>query len=290
MMIKTKAYAKLNLNLHIIPDKKYKTKTGYYPVRSINCEIDLHDDLIFEAQKEKIDLICDNKELSNSKNIIYKTALLLKEVIHKPNVGVRMTLKKNIPIKAGFGGGSSDAAIAIKSLEKLWDIHISSKQKKTIINKLGSDVFYSMKGGVCEVSGKGDRIRLLSNLIPKLWLIIILPEYSKPSTDWMYSKLKLNTIGENLKKYKQLKKAIIQKNKKNILNLLHNDFEHVVSKQYPSIIELKKDLLNNRALQTLIAGSGLGIIGFYTSRKEMKQAYKKLKVTCNENIIWTSTR
>jgi len=288
-MIKKKAYAKLNLNLHINPDFKYKKETGYYPVRFINCELDLHDDLYFENQVGKITFSCSNKELSNNENFVYKAAFQLKKEVNNPKLGAKIILKKRIPIKAGLGGGSSDAAVTIKTLLKLWKVNILPIQMAKIINSLGSDVFYFMQGGLCEVRGRGERVSKLANRLPKLWLVLITPLISKPSTYWMYKNINLHNIGLNLNKYEQLIQNIINKKKIEILNSVHNDFEDLIKEKYPELRNIKKDLSDSGSIQELVAGSGLSMVGFYLSKQSALIAFRNLQIKY-KNIVWTYTK
>lgn len=288
-MIKEKAYAKLNLNLHILPDLQFKKETNYYPIHFINCELELYDDLILEKQEGKITFICDNEELSNNENLVYKAAYLLRKEIGNNKLGAKITLRKRIPIKAGLGGGSSDAAATIRGLLKLWGIAIMSSQLTRIIDSLGSDVFYFMQGGLAEVSGKGERVLKLISPLPKLWIVIITPVISKPSTRRMYENINLETIGLKLGKIGLLKRAIINKKKVDIFNSLHNDFENIIKLHYPNLETIKKNLAGSGSIREYVAGSGLSIIGFYKSKKSAQAACKTLQVKYI-NAIWTHTK
>lgn len=288
-MIKENAYAKLNLNLHILPDLKFKKETGYYPVKFINCELDLHDDLFFENQKNIITLTCNNKELLNTENLVYKAAFLLKKEMDNPRLGVKIVLKKRIPVKAGFGGGSSDAAATLRTLIELWNVHISTDQLTRIIGQLGSDVYYSMKGGLCQVEGKGEQIKKLKYNLPVLWAVLIIPEISKPSTGWMYGQINQNNIGLSTYKYDQLKSSIENKKKKELISSLHNDFEDVLYTNYPKLLAIQKDMINSGSIKELVAGSGLSIVGFYPSKTTSQQAFRTLQIKY-KNCIWTHTK
>ena len=190
-MIKEKAYAKLNLNLHIIPQP---LKNGLYPVKFINCQINLFDELLFKPIKKKIEGVAED-------NLVYKAAVLLKKLINGKSLGVRIYLKKNIPIKVGLGGGSSDAAATIIGLAKLWKIKLNQAKLNYLADKLGKDVFYCLKGGVCEVLSDGSVIHDLRLTLPKLFLVIVIPDKEKPSTAWMYQNLDKELIGKNLDKF-----------------------------------------------------------------------------------------
>lgn len=286
-MINEKAYAKLNLNLHILP---HKMINSFYEVRFINTELDLHDDLSFDTIPHEIRIISDNKELPEMHhNLIYKAGILIKELVKAlpagrqgKNLGARVILDKKIPIKAGFGGGSSDAAAAIKGFSKLWDINLDKNKRFQLASRLGCDVHYSLVGGLCEIKGDGSEVYQLKESSPVYWLIIITPQEKKPSTEWMYKNLDLQKIGKNLNKFNNF---IHNKT----LNNLHNDFEFSVFHFFPGVLKIKKDLEKNGAKKALLAGSGLSMVGFYETQNARDKAFKSLSKIYN-NIISTKTR
>src|SRR4030042_96683 len=113
-MIKKTALAKLDLAISISPKK---SNDGYYPVDYIDCQIDLSDELLIEQKEKDIEIICDHPDVPKHKeNFIYQVAQLLKDIKGDKKLGAKIILKKNIPIKAGFGGGSSDGAVAVQGL------------------------------------------------------------------------------------------------------------------------------------------------------------------------------
>lgn len=271
-MIKELAFAKLNLNLQITPNKSIN---GYFPVRFLDCQINLKDELYFIGQKDKIEIVCDNRQIPKGReNLIYQTGLLLRKLSGRQSLGCKIILKKNIPIKAGFGGGSSDAAAALKGLLKLWQVDLPKNQIKEFVNKLGKDFYYSYSGGLCEVYGKNNNYQIVSlpYKLPEFWLLIIVPDKKKPSTGFMYQNLKLETLGKNRNTFKKLKEAIRLNLKSKIINNLFNDFEVSACVFYPQIKTIKKDLTKAGALKTLLAGSGLSMVGFFDDKKAVKKA------------------
>ena len=285
-MIKEKAWAKLNLNLHLIPKK---LKNDLYPVRFINCQINLFDELSFKSINKNVEIVCDNNNFKKEENLVYRTAILLKKLIKDQNLGAKIYFKKNIPIKAGLGGGSADAATTIIGLSKLWKIKLNQSQLNYLADKLGKDVYYCLQGELCQIEGDGSKIIFLDSKLPKFWLVIITPEEKKPSTAWMYNNLDINNIGKNRFKFEKIKEAIISKNKKDIIKNLQNDFESLAVNCCSNIINIKNDLIDNGALNTLLAGSGYSIVGFFDSKNKAVNAYENLKVKY-KNIFYASTK
>lgn len=286
-MIKENAWAKLNLNLHLLPNK---LTNNLYQVRFINCQLNLHDELFFEKQGNNIELIGNDSRLFPKKeNLVFKAAYLFKKIYGHKKLGAIIRLKKNIPIKAGLASGSSDAAATIKGLMKLWSTKLTQRQQFELAKNLGKDVFYCLTGGLCEVSGVGTIIEPLKMKMPEIPLIIIAPDGKKPSTKWMYNQLLKNNIGKHTHYLIPLKKGLRLKNKRQIIDNLFNDFELTAIKYFPVIKKIKNDLVKENAINTLLLGSGLSVAGFFASDNQSKKALTHLKVLY-KNILWTKTK
>ena len=282
-MIKKKAFAKLNLNLHVLPQKNSK---GYHLVHFINTQLALHDELFFEPVKQGIEVVCDYKGMPKQENnLVYKAALLLQEM-NSQKRGIKITIKKNIPIRAGLGGGSSDAAVTINTLSKLWNIHLTGEKRASLADLLGKDVHYSLVGGVAEISGDGNKITQSSFNAPGFWIIIIMPKETKPSTGWMYAEIDETKVGKHLHYIPKMKEAMKSKNEKDFLNYIFNDFEPNVFKHFPVTLIMKQDLIDNGASRTLLCGSGLSVAGFFTDKTKAVNAQKLLRDKY-ENVIIT---
>ena len=275
-MVKVAAYAKFDLAIHIKPKKR---ADGYYPVHYIDCQLSLADKLSFELKDRDIEIVCDHPEVPRGRdNFVLKAADLLRSKTNKKELGARITLTKNIPIKAGFGGGSSDAAATLVGLCKLWKIKLSDSLALNLAEDLGKDFYYSVYGRVSEVIGNGKDYKIVSigACLPQFWLIILVPKEDKPSTGWIYEHLKTKNIGHSFGKIAKLKEAILKKNKTGILANLSNDFEKDVSSYFPVIDEMKGDLNRLGALSAIMAGAGLSVVGFFDSKKKPEVAKQKL--------------
>ncbi len=274
--ITKKAFAKLDLGIHINPKK---SKEGFFPVSYIDCQLDICDELLFERAKGGIEIICDEPEVpTNEDNFIYQAALLLKEATGKRNLGARINLKKRIPVKAGFGGGSSDGAAAIDGLSKLWNIDVSRVKLLEFSKKLGKDFYFSLHGGLAEVSSVGRNYGIKSvNSSLSFWAVVVVPHDQKHSTGWIYEHLDRDKIGKSFNKFRKLKQALSNKDKANIMANLFNDFESSVAVYFPIISEIKQDLADAGASGKLMAGAGLSVVGFFDSQKRAELAAFGLK-------------
>ena len=275
--MKVKSFAKINLNLHIHPKK---TGDQFTPLTLINHQINIFDELEFSNQTNKLELICYPKNILpvDESNLVFQAAAKLKEFSQNPNLGVKIILKKNIPITAGMAGGSSNAAATLKSLVKLWHLKISRQKLQEIASSLGKDVPYFLSTKLCRLTGFGDIPHPIKFNFPKFYLVIIYPNNSqKPSTGWMFQHLDFSQTGKNLSKSKKILAAIKSNNKDQILQNLHNDFETIVFNCFPETQKIVDDLINQKANTTLLSGSGLGIIGFFKTKISAKIAFEKLK-------------
>jgi 4-diphosphocytidyl-2-C-methyl-D-erythritol kinase len=279
-MIKKKAFAKLNLNLHIIPQRN---SSGYHPVRFINTQLALHDELLFESS-QRIEVICDHEEMPKQEdNLVYKAASLLREMDPQKR-GIKITIKKNIPIRAGLGGGSSDAAVTINTLSELWNIHIAKEERTRLANILGKDVHYSLSGGVAEIGGDGDRVIPLPFNTPQFWLVIVVPKETKPSTGWMYAQIDKTKVGQSIHFLPKIKEAMKTRNENDFLNSIFNDFENDIFRYFPVTSTIKQDLKDNGASTTLLCGSGSSMVGFFTTENEATKA-KELLIGKYKDVI-----
>lgn len=266
-MLKLKAYAKLDLAIDIFPKK---LSSGFFPVHYIDTQMDLSDELTFESLREEIRVVCKNPELSPEReNFVYKTAVALRKIVGREDLGAKINLLKNIPIRAGFGGGSSDGAATVLGLSELWKVKVSQKQIRNLSRDLGKDFFYSIYGGLSEVLGKGNdyKVTPIKSKLPDFWLLLAVPKSTKPSTGWVYENLKKSDLGRNSAKIKKLKTALLKRDKMGICENLTNDFEPFVSSKFPVVSDLKEVLLRAGALATIMAGAGLSVVGFFESKE-----------------------
>jgi 4-diphosphocytidyl-2-C-methyl-D-erythritol kinase len=183
-MITAQAYAKINITFEVLG----RRKDGYHDVASVIQEIDLKDDLKFELAPS-LSIECDDAALRSSDNLVLKAARLLQqETAYKG--GVKIILRKGIPVAAGLGGGSADAAATLIALNKLWKLKLSTESLVELAAALGSDVPYFIHGGTALAEGRGEKVTPLSSL-PKSWVVLLNPSVPipEPKTKAMYGAL-----------------------------------------------------------------------------------------------------
>jgi len=259
--------AKVNLRLEILK----KRKDGYHELRAIFQKIDLNDTLHFFLKRKKgISITTNHPSLPVGKaNLVDRAA---RSLLNRSDYqgGVRIHIEKRIPIGAGLGGGSSNAATTLKALNQLLEMNLSKKELMKIGLEIGADVpFFFMESSAIG-SGIGERLKKMT--LPNLWFVLIYPNF-EVSTRWAYQ----NFILTKRRFHFNLHKFI--RTPKEISRLLRNDLEEVVSREYPQIDAMKKILFSARALGALMTGSGPTVFGVYSEEEGALEAYKRVKKT-----------
>lgn len=265
-----KAYAKLNLSLNLFPEL---TERGYYRVLFINAQAALHDEVAIRQCTEGI--IINDTVIDGAANLALSAAESVAKRYPLPG-GICIDIKKRIPVRAGLGGGSADAAAVINGLSLLFSLEINVKKRTALAGELGMDVCYCVVGGLCRVEGGGDRVTKLFGM-PTIDILIAVPSETKPSTAWAYSILKKEEMGEGRKKVPVLLDALARGDIPAIARNLHNDFQRPVERQYPVTGLIRKKMLESGALGALLAGSGLAVFGMFDDPAAMETARVELE-------------
>lgn len=258
-----KSPAKINVGLRVLS----KRKDGYHNIETIFYPVKIYDEIKLNIKKLKsssknnfISIRTNSKEnLNNQNNICYKAVeLFLQEFKKKDKHKIVIKIKKNIPIGAGLGGGSSNAASALKILSK----HFGTHNEKNIIRcaqDLGSDVPFFLLGKPAYASSRGEKLKPLPKFRIDYKILIVSPSIHI-STKWAYKQLRIKNyklkIFNNIKNFNPSDKR-----------LMINDFEQAVFKKYHKVKKIKYDMLKLGAIYALMSGSGSAVYGLFTSRK-----------------------
>lgn len=265
--ITLKAMAKVNLGLDVVR----RMENGYHEVRMIMQTVDLYDELTFEKAEEGIRLCIDNEKLpADESNLIYKAAALTKRCHSFP--GVRITLKKKIPMAAGMAGGSSDAAAAFHGLNRLFSLGMDLEEMKRLGVQIGADVPYCIVGGTMRSEGIGEILTPLPEA-PEAYLVIAKPDISV-STKYVYENLHVETIAHH-PDIASVEAGIRAGDLDGMCLPMENILETVTEKKYPVIAQIKELLRSSGAVTSLMSGSGPTVFGIFRTLQDAQAAYEK---------------
>ena len=260
-----KAPAKINTCLHVLG----KRADGYHELAMLMQPISLYDEIsILVDSGSGIEVICPGVEMPAGADNI--TALAAKALLNEANLSYRIEIRveKNIPVAAGLGGGSSDAATVLMGLNEMLDLGFSREKLMAIGVTLGADVPFFMIGGPAWATGIGDRLEEVGSM-PDLWYVLVNPGVAV-STAWVYGNLMLTSPGDadKLRKFPRTAEDFVR--------LLHNDLEPVTMRRYPVVGEIKQRLLESGAIGSLMSGSGPTVFGVFDSEESARNAASQL--------------
>ncbi len=265
-MISLRSFAKINLALEL----KGLRADGYHEVQTIYQAISLYDTIQLEEQPQGVEIVSNCRELpTDSRNLVYGACLRLQESFDIDR-GVKVNIDKKIPLGAGLGGGSSNAAVTLMGLTHLWRLPASRIELLSIARELGADVPYFLMGGSCLGMGRGDELYPLADL-PRWWVVLVVSPFSL-STSEVYQRAKLLLTKE--KNNSSMRGFFLMDC--NVERLMVNDLEEVVFTDYPSLGKVKQELKELHAQGSLMSGSGPTIYGLFKSYKEAQKAQKNL--------------
>jgi len=267
-----KAPAKVNLFLRVVR----KREDGYHDIFSLMQKISLYDELYFSpCNRRGVFLDCSDDTLpTDEDNLVFKAAQSIFEFCNY-RFGVKIRIIKNIPLTAGLGGGSSDAAATLLALNSIFSFGLTKNQLMRLGARLGADVPFFLFGNRALAYGIGDQLKRAPSC-PDLNFVLIKPPFEL-STKMVYENLTLRlTMGKN--NYRSSRFLALS----DIVDKLHNDLESVSLKIYPELTVFKKMLLNHGALGALMSGSGPTVFGIFSNGKEAKKALEFIKKEVTE--------
>jgi 4-diphosphocytidyl-2-C-methyl-D-erythritol kinase len=252
--------AKINLGLNILR----KREDGYHDIETFFYPINLFDTLTFSTSPQFI-FECSIQELKFEKNLVVKAKDLLEAEL-KTRLNIKIELEKRIPIGAGLGGGSSDAAAALIGINQLLNLNVDNTVLFNIASKIGADVPFFLNPKPSHAESKGDYITSMNCRLH--YPILIVNPGIHVSTKWAYE----NVIPAE--PTFPLRKLIddCELDFYFMENKIKNDFEPVVFKVHPQIAEIKKELYKRGAMFSLMSGSGSTVYGIFSSEEKANDA------------------
>jgi len=278
-VINLRAPAKINLGLRVLG----RRSDGYHDIVSLMVPVGLCDVVRVESAPRRIELICPDSDLPTDQgNLVHRAAqLILREC--GSDAGVRLTLHKRIPLGAGLGGGSSDAAATLKGVNEFLGSRLAHEDLHRLAVRLGADVPFFLLGAPALAEGIGDRLTPVA-AVPEVWTMLVYPGF-QVSTRWAYEHLMLTTaanrfslkspgaiaVGETTA-YRQRLLDRQCSTLEDLLPLLVNDFEPLVFSHYPQLAEIRQALLAAGARAAPMTGSGPTLVGLFASEAKARAA------------------
>ena len=273
MPLCVKANAKINLNLRIVG----KRPDGYHLLKTVMQSVDLCDSLSFEKAESGITLNCDNALLQNSENLVHTAAKAFFKAA-KIQGGVKISLKKNIPVKSGLGGGSADAAATLLALNKLYKKPLNTVEIKNLAATLGADVPFFIDGGTVLCEGIGEKTTPLPYVGDYYCLLVICGE--KSSTKSMYEQVD-KQIEEHNNTQISTDKLLCQNAYNSFLDAL--DYKETV-------LDVISSLNNFGAIATGLSGSGPTVYALFKNETDLIAANGFLSLEFETRVCKTSTK
>ena len=274
-----RAPAKINLTLDVL----FKRDDNYHELEMVMSSVDLSDHLTFTPLKEDIIQVFTNKAFLpvDRRNHVHQAAKLIKKE-YGIHTGIRIEIEKKIPVAAGLGGGSTDAAATLRALNQIWNLNLQTEELIDLGMRVGTDVPYSIVGGTAFVSGRGENVRSIAP-IPPCWIVLAKPKLSV-STKTVFRALEVEQL-----KYQPssriVEKAIESNNYEEMVKHLGNALEHITFQRHPQLPQLKERMLRYGMDGVTMSGSGPTIIGFSQNYSRAKRVYNSLRGFCEEVYI-----
>lgn len=267
-----KAYGKINLGLDVLR----KRPDGYHDLKMIMQMVDVYDDIVITKtdRKDEIVVATDKFVLENEKgNLAYMAVKLLFDEfnIHQ---GIEIKINKRIPIAGGMAGGSSDCATTLMGINKMFDLKLSKEDLMKRGVKLGADVPYCVLGKTAIAEGIGEILTPLPTP-PSCYVIIAKPPVSV-STAFVYGNIRPDEITKR-PDIDGMAEAIKNGDLYKMSSLLYNVMEDVTVPEYPIIADIKKMMIENGALNSIMSGSGPTVFGIYDNLEKAENTMKLLK-------------
>jgi 4-diphosphocytidyl-2-C-methyl-D-erythritol kinase len=259
-----RSYAKVNIGLLLLD----KRNDGYHDIITVFQQIDLYDDITIEKIPSSVKITSTGFTIPlDEKNLAVKAFQLFKK---KSDVqgGIRIHINKKIPVESGLGGGSSNAAVTLMTVNQLWDNKISTDEIYEIAIEIGSDVPFFIKGGTRLGQGRGEILKPI-HIPSNYWVILLCPDI-QINTGWAYNQSKITLTNEE----KMTKFIAIFNNfsYRSLREHVKNDLESCVFKRHPVLRELKEMMYKKDAFYAGMSGSGSSIYGLFTDKKKAEAA------------------
>jgi 4-diphosphocytidyl-2-C-methyl-D-erythritol kinase len=269
--VTVRAHAKINLDLRVLGPRADR----YHELRTVFQSIALHDVLECVPREGPFAIECDVAGVPlDSSNLVWRAAQALWRALRRSGSvrDVLIRLQKHIPLQAGLGGGSGDAAAALLGLSRLWNVPIRPAQLTDVAAALGADVPFFLSGGTALGLGRGDEVYPLADL-PRHWVVLLVPGFGVSTADaynWYDSERDL-ARGGGSREAQHVPGPWPSRAAQMI-----NDLEAPIARHHPEIDQMRLALRRAGALAAAMSGSGSAVFGLFQKRADALSAVERL--------------
>lgn len=263
------SFAKINLHLQVVG----RRQDGFHDLCTVFQSISLHDSLSFEPTPE-IKLTCNDPSVPvDERNLVVRSAIKLRDR-YRVSCGATIHLEKRIPAPGGLGGGSSNAAVTLLALRKMWGLDVTLEDLHELGARLGSDVPFFFYGGTALGMGRGEAVEPIEDFREK-WMVVVSPNVSVATRE-AFKRLNLRVLTNQESKRKlqicrfDLESADFR------YTSFKNDFETTVFAAYPEVERVKLTLLDLGAERAMLSGSGGSVFAIFDKEETRQAALKAL--------------
>ena len=251
--LRVSAFAKINLDLRVLG----RRPDGYHELRTTFQSIALADTLTFTRNTGAFRIVCNDPACPTDKsNLVWRAAALVWNAARRRGAptGVTVRIDKRVPVQAGLGGGSSDAAAALRALAKWWRVKIAADGLRRLASAIGADVPYFLEGGTALGLSRGDVLVPLDD-IARTWVVLVVPGFGV-STKQAFVWWDREHLGQEGQEGRETA----------------NDLEPVVARRHPIVRRLTRELKREGASHASLSGSGSAVFGLFASRAAAERA------------------
>ena len=278
MRITVQAQAKINWALDILS----RREDGYHEMDMLMQKISLSDEIRFETARWTTLTVNGHLIANAGKNLIVRAANLLNEYMGEKR-GVRITLSKRIPVRAGLGGGSADCAAALMALNDLWGFKLPAKTLKKLALSLGADVPYCMENDFCRVRGIGEDVQTLENA-PKIPLVVacVSPGLSTQAVFSNFDEAGDSPLNVPMEK---LCGRLTAGDFRAADEISGNALERAAIRLLPAVADTMERMRACGSLYTRMSGSGSAVFGVFETADKAREAAQKIEgATATETV------
>jgi len=263
------AFAKINLDLRV----RGVRPDGYHELRTTFQSIALADALTFTHAAGPFHIVCDDPRCpTDRRNLVWRAAELVWKAARRRGVprDAIVTIAKRIPMQAGLGGGSSDAAAALRALAVLWGVKLTADRRHRMAAALGADVPYFLRGGTALGLSRGDQLSPMAD-IPRAWVVLIVPGFGVSTKDafgWWDSDGRDGLDGQDRQDGQHRKRGREER--------YSNELQRAVATRHPIINRFVASLERDGAFHAALSGSGSAVFGLFTRKFEAERAAETL--------------